>query len=311
MEAREKIQEILPDLFFIQRGYLNGNHFVYRRYPVVLIDTGYLGSLQETRELLAYLGVDFSQVGLIINTHCHCDHVGGNQAIQQESGCETALHSIGQHFINNRDAWATWWGYYNQEARFFQASRGLKDGDSLAVGPYTFQVLHTPGHSADGLVLYHPEQKILLSSDTLWEFDVPAITERVEGSRTLFSLQESLQYLEGLEVEKVYPGHGRPFSDFASALHKAQNKVQRYLQDKSLLGRDQIKKLMVYTLLMQGKTPEESFLQDLMHTYWFPESVGLYFQGRYQEIYQQCLQELLQRQAVRRQEGFLYPGVAA
>ena len=34
--------EILEDLFFIERGYLNANHFVYRGDPPTLIDTGYI-----------------------------------------------------------------------------------------------------------------------------------------------------------------------------------------------------------------------------------------------------------------------------
>lgn len=310
MKPRRNIQEILPELFFIQRGFLNANHFVYRGDPVVLIDTGYLGDLEETRQLLAYLGIDFSQVGLIINTHCHCDHVGGNQAIQQESGCETALHYIGQHFIATRDDWATWWRYYNQEARFFQATRGLQDLEQIELGHYSFQVLYTPGHSADGLVLYQPEQKLLISSDTLWENDVAAITERVEGSRTLFSLQESLLRLQGLDVQRVYPGHGPGFTACQKALNKAQAKVERYLQDKKSLGRDQIKKLLVYTLLMHRQMPEEEFFQYLLQTHWFVETVELYFQGGYEGAYQRCIQELLEKGAVYRKDGLLYPGVA-
>ena len=44
--------EILPDLFFVQRGYLNGNHFVYRADRPVLIDTAYLGHFDRTRATL-------------------------------------------------------------------------------------------------------------------------------------------------------------------------------------------------------------------------------------------------------------------
>ncbi|MFO8031334.1 MAG: MBL fold metallo-hydrolase [Desulfohalobiaceae bacterium] len=310
MSPRKNIQEILPELFFIQRGFLNANHFVYRGDPVVLIDTGYLGDLEETRQLLACLGIDFSQVGLIVNTHCHCDHVGANQVIQQESGCATALHYIGQHFIATRDDWATWWRYYNQEARFFQATHGLQDLQEIELGCYSFQVLYTPGHSADGLVLYHPQEKILLSSDTLWENDVAAITERVEGSRALFSMQESLQRLQGLEVQMVYPGHGAAFTAYQAALNKAQAKVGRYLQDKKSLGRDQIKKLLVYTLLMHRQMPEQKFFQHLMQTHWFPETVELYFQGGYEEAYQSNMQALLDKGAIYRKAGCLYPGVA-
>jgi hydroxyacylglutathione hydrolase len=60
--------EILPDLFFVQRGYLNANHFVYRSDRPVLIDTVYLAHFDRTRELIADLGADLSRTALITCT---------------------------------------------------------------------------------------------------------------------------------------------------------------------------------------------------------------------------------------------------
>ena len=83
--------EILKDLFFIERGFLNGNHFVYRSDSPVLIDTGYISGFAETEKSITELGVTLSDVSLIVSTHTHCDHIGGNNRIQQKSGCEKAL----------------------------------------------------------------------------------------------------------------------------------------------------------------------------------------------------------------------------
>jgi glyoxylase-like metal-dependent hydrolase (beta-lactamase superfamily II) len=95
--------EILKDLFFIERGYLNGNHFVYRSKSPILIDTGYVSDFNETERLITKLGVNISDVSLIINTHTHCDHIGCNQIIQQKSGCDIALHKVGRYFIDTQD----------------------------------------------------------------------------------------------------------------------------------------------------------------------------------------------------------------
>ena len=122
------VDEILENFFFVERGYLNGNHFVYRSPSPVLIDTGYIADLADTEKAITGLGVRLSDVSLIINTHTHCDHIGGNAAIQEQSGCEIALHRIGKHFIDTRDDWSTWWRYYNQEARFFQCTQSLETG---------------------------------------------------------------------------------------------------------------------------------------------------------------------------------------
>lgn len=310
-EYSDNIQEIFEDFFFIQRGFLNGNHFVYRGESPVLVDTGYLGDLEETVSLITELGVDLKDTGLIINTHCHCDHIGGNRFIQEMSGCESALHYIGKHFIDTGDDWATWSRYYDQEAEFFEVTYGLEDEETLDIGPYRFEVLYTPGHSADGIVLYNRREKILLSSDTLWEKDVAVVTERVEGSRTLFSFIESLKRLQDLDVRMVFPGHGKPFSDFEGALERSLDKIRKYLWDKEKLGNDQLKKILVYTLLMRRKIREDKLFQELMKTHWYPESVDFYFQGEYEQKYTEIIGELLSKKVIYQKRGLLYPAVKA
>ena len=109
------VQEILKDLFFIERGYLNANHFVYRAENPVLIDTGYITDFNVTERFIESLEVNIEDVRQIISTHCHCDHIGGNRMIQDRSGCDIAMHRIGKHFIDTRDDWSTWWTYYQSE----------------------------------------------------------------------------------------------------------------------------------------------------------------------------------------------------
>jgi len=46
------VQEIMKDLFFVERGYLNGNHFVYRSEQPVLIDTGYVSDFNITEKIM-------------------------------------------------------------------------------------------------------------------------------------------------------------------------------------------------------------------------------------------------------------------
>jgi hydroxyacylglutathione hydrolase len=158
--------EIIDDLFFVERGYLSGNHFVFRSESPVLIDTGYISHFNETERLIFGLGVNLNDVSLIINTHTHCDHIGGNRIIQQRSGCDIALHKVGKHFIDTKDDWSTWWRYYNQEAEFFKCTKSLEDGDIVSLGPHKLQVIYTPGHASDGIVLYSSNEKFIISSDT-------------------------------------------------------------------------------------------------------------------------------------------------
>ena len=298
--------EILEDLFFIERGYLNGNHFVYRSQAPILIDTGYVSDFDETNRLITRLGVNLSDVSLIINTHTHCDHIGGNKIIQQKSGCDIALHKAGKYFIDTRDDWSTWWRYYNQEADFFKCTKALDDGEIIAIGPHTFQVIYTPGHSSDGIVLYNRKEKILISSDTLWKNDMAVMTLRVEGSMALFHMLESLQKLESLDVKKVYPGHGKPFHDIKKAIAKSTKKVEKYLSHRDVIGDDLIKKIIGFTLLMKKTVKENTFFTYLMDTYWFKETVDLYFNGEHETKYNEIMNTLLGRGVIKMENGNLF-----
>ncbi|MDW7710906.1 MAG: MBL fold metallo-hydrolase [Deferrisomatales bacterium] len=296
--------EILEGLFFIERGYLSGNHFACRSPAPVLIDTAYASEIPKTLAGLDALGVPWRETRLIISTHAHCDHVGANRAIQGASGCEIALHAAGKAFLDAGDRRGPWWDYYHQEAAPFACTRALEDGEEIPVGPHRFRLLHTPGHAADGIVLYEPHAKVLLSSDTLWERDIPVITEAVEGDGALDALLGSLERLEALEVRRVFPGHGRPFSDMRGALARARARLAAYGADRRRVGEDLVKRILVYTLLMRGDFAEEELLPHLLGTAWFPDTVVRYFgPGRERETYRETVGALQRRGALRREGG--------
>lgn len=297
--------EMLKGLFFVERGYLNGNHFVFASKDPVLVDTGYIADFRVTERLINDLGVRLSDIRLIVNTHGHCDHVGGNRVIQERSGCAVAMHRIGKHFIDTRDDWATWWRYYDQRAEFFDCTQAFEDGDVLPIGPHEFRVVHTPGHSADGIVLYNEREKVLLSSDTLWENDVAVMTLRIEGSRALFSMLDSLEKIAALDARIAYPGHGKPFADVKGAIEKARTRIAGYLDRRDGIGEDLLKKILIYTLLMERSVPEDSFFKNLLGTHWFRETVDRYFGGSYHGKYLEIVEGFVKRGFVVRREGRL------
>ena len=188
---------------------------------------------------------------------------------------------------------------------FFKCTQTHQTGDRLPIGPYHFEVIHTPGHAADGIVLYHRPTRILISADTLWESDMAVITPRIEGSAAVYNIQQSLNRLAELKVDKVFPGHGEPFEDFKGALNRSLQRVAGYLADPRKVGFDLLKKITVYTVLMNKTLPEREFYDYLMQTIWFPETVDYYFDRHYARIFDETMNALLSKNVLQINEGMI------
>ncbi|MDI6631041.1 MAG: MBL fold metallo-hydrolase [Bacillota bacterium] len=305
------IQKIADDFYFIERGWLNGNHFVFNGKNKVLIDTGYKKDLQHTLDLIRQTGLEPQEVELIISTHSHCDHIGGNRFIQELSGCEIGMHPIDRYFIETRNDWYTWWRYYDQEADFFTVTRSFADGDLVRLDGLELVVLHTPGHGSGQISLYCPQHKFLLAADAVWDGDFGVLTTRIEGNISPFLHQQSLEKLAALEISVIYPGHGSPLHDPKGAIDRCRRRLESFLEKPERLGRDQLKKIILYTLLAKDGFPEEGFFGYLQGTHWYHEVVDLYFGGRYRAVYEDVLEELLRKNLVRREQGRLVAALKA
>ncbi|MHA1252018.1 MAG: MBL fold metallo-hydrolase, partial [Candidatus Helarchaeota archaeon] len=83
--------------------------------------------------------------------------------------------------------------------------RGLKDGDILTIDGMEFLVIHTPGHTEDGICLYNKKYKILVSGDTVFSYGGIGRADLPGGSMKL--LVKSIEKLLKLDVEFLLPGH--------------------------------------------------------------------------------------------------------
>lgn len=90
-------------------------------------------------------------VNAIVNTHCHCDHCGGNGALVAQTGAQLVCHPAELPLLHS----------IVEQARFFGLSCGaspepdrlVKEGDTIRVGETVLRVLHTPGHSPGHIAL--------------------------------------------------------------------------------------------------------------------------------------------------------------
>jgi glyoxylase-like metal-dependent hydrolase (beta-lactamase superfamily II) len=290
--------EIAENLFFVERRWLNANHFVFNGKEKVLIDTGYISDFKDTKALIQDLGIDPRNVGLIISTHSHCDHIGGNKAVQDLSGCKIATHKVDKFFVDSKDDWATWRRYYDQEAEFFRVNLSLEEGDHVSLDGLKLEVIHTPGHGAGMIAFYSPEEKFLISSDALWDGDLGVLTIRVEGSMAPLLALDSLEKLSQLKVDRIYPGHGPPITEPKDAFQKCREKLRGFPRDPSRIGRDQLRKIFAYIVLIKRGFPVDEFFDYLMKAYRYRETVDLFFEGRYERTFTETMESLIQKGVV-------------
>ncbi|MEY8461223.1 MBL fold metallo-hydrolase [Eggerthellaceae bacterium 24-137] len=91
----------------------------------------------------------------------------------------------------------------------------VADGDTLRLGPYSFQVIQTPGHDAWHICLYEPDARILISGDHVLERITPSVSSWFSAFNALDAFLSSLRKVRDLEVDLILPAHGRPFTGLA------------------------------------------------------------------------------------------------
>ena len=151
-----------------------------------VIDPGYT-----PEKILAKIKELGLTVGAILLTHGHFDHIGGVQAIAEETDCRVYVHpaekSLPPCFVQGTL-------YYTDFYR---------DGDTVKVGDLTFEVLETPGHTMGSVCLLCEDA--MFSGDTLFARSCG----RTDMGGDWDTILKSLHRLSLLEKDyQIYPGHG-------------------------------------------------------------------------------------------------------
>jgi glyoxylase-like metal-dependent hydrolase (beta-lactamase superfamily II) len=150
----------------------------------------------------------------IVVTHAHIDHVAGAAHLRRLTGAPIIMNEADLPLLKMMDVQARWFGVETPEV--VPPDIHAKQDLNVTFGQQKGTILHTPGHTMGSICLHLPEQKLLLSGDTLFAGTVGR-TDLPCGSVDLLLKSIKEQLLNLPESTRIVPGHGRE-TDMATEL---------------------------------------------------------------------------------------------
>ncbi|HEX5002207.1 MAG TPA: MBL fold metallo-hydrolase [Bacteroidia bacterium] len=172
----------------------------------VIIDPG-CHLKEEEEELARYITGNALRPVLLLNTHCHIDHVLGNRFVADRFGLKLFIHATEQQVLDSSSAVSMMYGIQMSPSPAPEAY--LAEGDTVTFGNSSLKVIFTPGHSPGSISFYNEAQRFLISGDVLFRMSIGRTDLPGGNFETLIkSITTGLMPL-GDEVT-VYSGHGEP-----------------------------------------------------------------------------------------------------
>lgn len=232
-----------------ERGWLSSNNVLLVDDDcAAIVDTGYATHAQQTLALVQQ-ALGERPLDLIVNTHLHSDHCGGNALLQSSWPCRTLIPASEAGAVSEWDETRLSFRATAQTCERFGFTGTIAPGTTLRLGALDWQVLGAPGHDPHSLMLYCAHERVLISADALWENGFGVIFPELEGESGFAEEQAVLEAIAALDVRLVIPGHGAPFTNVGQALDRAFSRVAWLRADPARNAKNALKVLIVFRLL--------------------------------------------------------------
>lgn len=170
----------------------------------IIIDPGCYGENEET-EMKSFIDSEKLKIKYLVNTHCHIDHVLGNNFIIKNYKPDFYLPEDDLPLLKNIQKQGDMFGIKLEEPVL--SDKFLSESLKLQLGNNIIEFLFTPGHSPGEYCVLFREDKICFAGDVLFKESIGRTDLWGGNYNTLInSIKNKLLTLDGDTI--IYPGHG-------------------------------------------------------------------------------------------------------
>jgi hydroxyacylglutathione hydrolase len=195
----------------------------------LLIDIGYLDSVEEIIELIRQMDFNLSTCKMIVATHADADHIQGLARAKEILKTKVAAHPLSVEPLESGDKIIT---FASIKAQHFEIPMPpckvdvfLNEGDTIAVGDLRLKVWHTPGHTEGQLSF--KMGNLLFSGDNIYKDSCVGAIDAHHGSN-LPDFIASLKRINRDDAEFLLPSHGPVFRRDPRIIQKAIDRLTQY-----------------------------------------------------------------------------------
>ncbi|MFJ2113411.1 MBL fold metallo-hydrolase [Streptomyces sp. NPDC087850] len=300
--SNDSSDERLPDwVTWRPRPFPDANLLLLPGRRPALVDSGFTGHAAETA---AWAHAHAGRIALVVNTHWHSDHVGGN-ALLRARGAGIAASTPDADAVARRDPGCCGAEYLDQPVAPYTVDEPLHDGQVLRLGDADWQVVSTPGHTPGHLSLWQPEERLLAVGDALSDYDVGWVNLALDGPGAAATALASLHRLAALGSRVLLPAHGPVPADPAAAFATALRRARRLVDDPAGAVWYGARRIFAFALMIRGGVAAAEAEPYLHARAWLTDSARLL--GRTPEaLAAELVDSMLRSGAVVLRDGRLY-----
>lgn len=240
---------------FFRRRMPSANCVLLAMARPVLIDTGYGSDVEELIAWVEAEGVRPEDLALVVNTHFHADHVGGNAELQRRYAVRVAASGVDAEVVNRWEDGACERKYLDQPVERYRVDVALADGDEIDAGEVRLRVVATPGHLPGQVALFEEGERLLFAGDAVHADDVAWLNVGRDGMGVLDEAMASVERLKALRPRWMCSGHG-PAADGeegptpVAAMEAAVARYGKWKAAPEKCGWHAAKRIFVYFLML-------------------------------------------------------------